>query len=67
MKYKRGDFVHTSYNEIGVVLKVERPPATSWQKGNSYFIRLASGETTWLRARICTRSVDQVSETTNEI
>ena len=47
MKYKRGDFVHTSYNEIGVVLKVERPPATSWQKGNSYFIRVASGETTW--------------------
>lgn len=47
MKYKRGDFVHTSYNEIGVVLKVERPPATSWQKGSSYFIRVASGETSW--------------------
>ena len=45
MKYKRGDFVHTSYNEIGVVLEVETDAREV--RCNSYFIRLASGETTW--------------------
>ena len=50
MSYKRGDFVHTSYNdvgrtynEIGVVLKVHRDQGSK----PVYFIRVASGESNW--------------------
>jgi len=43
MSYKRGDFVQTSYNEIGVILKVEEGAGVK----PVYFIRVASGESNW--------------------
>ena len=69
MKYKRGDFVRTAYNEIGVVLKVEPPTTTSWYKSDSYLIRVASasGESNWFTGEHLYPLVDQVSETTNEV
>ena len=43
MSYKRGDFVHTSYKEIGVIVKVEEGAGDK----PVYLVRIASGETTW--------------------
>ena len=43
MSYKRGDFVQTSYNEIGVILKAH----TDQGSKPVYFIRVASGESNW--------------------
>ena len=52
MTYKRGDFVHTPYDEIGVILKVVTDAREG--VGNSYFIRLATGATTWfMLAHLC--------------